>query len=150
MDEQEVLKIVVFRLGNCEFGVPLEKVQEIFRTVPITTLPHAPEYVAGFLELGRSVIAVIDTRKRLNLTLPDQAVMKWILVLQLQFSGRSIGIAVDAVSEIIWIPRSHIHPPGSNSRRVDTRFLAGVGMLGKRQMYILNPDLLLETNTSYH
>ncbi|MHB1125417.1 MAG: chemotaxis protein CheW [Bacillota bacterium] len=149
MAEQEALKIVVFRVGNNEFGVPLEKVQEIFRTVPIRALPHAPEYVAGFLELGRSVIAVIDTRKRLNLTLSDQADMKWILVLRLQLVGRSVGIVVDAVSEILCMPRSHIHPPGLASRGVDSRFLTGVGMLDKRQMYILNPDLLLE-NPCYH
>ena len=42
--EQE-LQLVTFRLANEEYGLPITKVQEINRLVPVTKLPQTPSFM---------------------------------------------------------------------------------------------------------
>ena len=43
--DDELLQLVTFSIGEEEFGVNILKVQEIIRTMEITKVPRAPEFV---------------------------------------------------------------------------------------------------------
>jgi len=103
-DEQQ---IVVFLLGDGEFGALIESVQEIVR-VPeeLTQVPKAPPFVEGVINLRGSVLPVINQRKRLGLPTGERTDRQRIMVLLLE--GVRTGFVVDAVTEVLKVSKSAI------------------------------------------
>ncbi len=139
-DEEQV---VVFRLGSEEFGVPIAAVQEIVR-VPeqLTFVPKAPDFVEGVINLRGSVLPVMDQRRRLGLEDVARNERQRIMVYVL--NGRRIGFIVDAVSEVLKIPRNAIEeaPHLSGEQR---QMLGRVANLEKqrRMILLIEPSALL-------
>ena len=61
------VQLVIFKLANEDYGLPIQKVQEINRMVPVTKLPQTPEFMEGIINLRGRVIPVVDLRKRFGL-----------------------------------------------------------------------------------
>ena len=61
------LQMVIFRLANEEYALPITKVQEINRLVPITKMPQTPSFLEGIINLRGRIIPVLDMRKRFQL-----------------------------------------------------------------------------------
>ena len=64
----EERQFVVFRLGDDEFGLPIEAVDEVAR-VPdqITRLPKTPKFLEGVVNLRGEVLPVVDQRRRFDM-----------------------------------------------------------------------------------
>lgn len=106
-DEDE--QLVVFRLGQEEFAVPIEAVQEIVR-VPdeLTHVPKAPPFVEGVINLRGAVLPVIDLRRRLGLASVERADRQRIMVFLIE--NVCTGFIVDSVAEVLKVARSAIEP----------------------------------------
>jgi purine-binding chemotaxis protein CheW len=139
-DEQ----VVVFRLGQEEFGVPIESVQEIVR-VPeqLTHVPKAPPFVEGVINLRGAVLPVIDLRRRLGLTPLERSDHQRIMVFLTE--GLRSGFIVDSVAEVLKIPRAAIEPAPRLSSQQGA-LLARMANLPKhkRMVQLLAPAHLIE------
>lgn len=137
-------QVVVFLLDNEEFGVPITAVQEIVR-VPeeLTHMPCAPDFVEGIINLRGAVLPVIDQRRRLGLAHVERSDGQRILVYSLP-CGR-VGFIVDAVSEVLKIPRSAIETAPRLSED-QARVMGRVANLAqdKRMIILIEPNQLLE------
>lgn len=104
-DEQ----MVVFRLDNEEFGVPIESVQEIVH-VPdgLTHVPKAPSFVEGVINLRGTVLPVIDLRQRMGVTARERSDRQRIMVFLIK--GMRVGFIVDSVTEVLKVSRDSIEP----------------------------------------
>ena len=138
-DEQ----VVVFHLASGEFGVPIESVQEIVR-VPeeLTHVPKAPPFVEGVINLRGAVLPVIDQRKRLDLPPIARNDRQRIMVFLL--AGVRTGFIVDAVTEVLKIPKTAIEASPKLSS-VQSRLLGRVANLEnqKRIIQLIEPTHLL-------
>lgn len=138
-DEQ----VVVFRLGSEEFGVPIDSVQEIVR-VPeaLTHVPKAPEAVEGVINLRGSVLPVVDLRRRLGLPSVERNEGQRIVVLLIH--GARTGFIVDAVAEVLKVPRQAIEPAPRVSAEQAT-LLARMANIDKqkRMLQLIAPEHLL-------
>ena len=132
--------LVVFRLGEEEYGVDVDRVQEIIR-VPETLIrvPKAPGFVEGLVNLRGSVLPVVDLRTRLGLERGERDERQRIVVLSV--AGVRTGFVVDSVAEVLPVGRDLLEPAPELS--ADTaRVVTGVANLtGTRRML-----LLLETD----
>jgi purine-binding chemotaxis protein CheW len=103
-----LVELCAFRVGDEEYAIDLRRLREILQPLPITRVPRAPEFIEGVMNLRGEVIPVIDVRKRLGLV-PRPGGRSKVLVVNI--AGRALGMIVDAVSEVVRIPRSAIGPP---------------------------------------
>ena len=137
-DEQ----VVVFRLGQEEFGVPIDSVQEIVR-VPeaLTHVPKAPAAVEGVINLRGSVLPVVDLRRRLGLSTVARNEGQRIVVFLIR--GVRTGFIVDAVAEVLKVPRNMIEPAPQLSSEQST-LLARMANLQqhKRMLQLIEPAYL--------
>jgi purine-binding chemotaxis protein CheW len=144
-DEQ----VVVFRLGTEEFGVPIDSVQEIVRVPEVLThVPKAPMAVEGVINLRGSVLPVIDLRRRLGLPTAARNDGQRIVVFLIR--GVRTGFIVDAVAEVLKVPRQAIEPAPQLSAEQST-LLARMANLEKqkRMLQLIEPDhLLLDSDLS--
>ena len=136
----EELQLVVFSLAKEEYGLPITKVQEINRLVPITKLPQAPNFMEGIINLRGRIIPIIDLRKRFQLTVSDYSEENRIIIVEV--NGQVVGIIVDAVTEVIRLSQSGIEPPPP-AFVLDTEYIHGVGKLENRLLILLNIDRIL-------
>ena len=95
--DDALIQLVTFSIGDEEFGVDILKVQEIIRTMEITRVPRAPEFVEGVINLRGKVIPIIDLRRRFKLV--DRAHDKHTRIIVIEISSMVVGFVVDSVSE---------------------------------------------------
>ncbi|QIK36666.1 purine-binding chemotaxis protein CheW [Caldichromatium japonicum] len=142
-DEEE--QLVVFRLAESEFGVPIESVQEIVRLPDeLTPVPKAPAYVEGVINLRGAVLPVIDQRKRLGLPPIERNDRQRIMVFVL--NGVRTGFIVDTVTEVLKIPKAAIETAPRLSGE-QARLLGRVANLEQqgRMIQLIEPAHLIDT-----
>ncbi len=137
-------QFIVFVLNGNEFGVPITSVQEIVR-IPenMTSVPKAPGFIEGVMNLRGTVLPVIDQRKRMGLPASDRNDRQRIMVFIID--GVKTGFIVDAVTEVLKVPESFLEKAPALSDE-QSRLLDRVANLNdeKRIIQIVNPDYLLE------
>jgi purine-binding chemotaxis protein CheW len=139
----EERQFVVFRLGEDEFGLPIEAVDEVAH-VPeqITRLPKAPKFLEGVVNLRGDVLPVVDQRRRFDMPpLAEQGGRRLVVV---RTERHRAGLIVDSVSEVLRWPAGEIEPaPDLTNESV--RLVEGVINVGKaaRIVLLLDPAELL-------
>lgn len=139
----ELLQLVTFSIGGEEFGVNILKVQEILRTMEITKVPRAPEFVEGVINLRGKVIPIIDLRRRFNMA--PKIHDKNTCIIDCEINNIIVGFVVDAVSEVLRIPASTVEPPPPVVAGIGSDYISGVGQLQDRLLIMLDLDKLLST-----
>lgn len=141
--DDQLLQLVTFSIGEEEFGVNILKVQEIIRTMEITKLPRAPDFVEGVINLRGKVIPIIDLRRRFGLAPRGHDKNTRIIVIEI--NNIIVGFVVDAVSEVLRIPASTVEPPPPVVAGVESDYVSGVGKLQDRLLIMLDLDRLLSS-----
>ncbi len=132
-------RLVTFRVESRLFAVEVGHVLEIKGWRPATPIPHAPRHVLGVINLRGAILAVHDLGARIGLGLTRATAAHVILVLQA--GGRTVGLLVDAVCDIVDVPDAAIAAlPDLASR---DPLCAGVVTLGDSLIALLSLERAL-------
>lgn len=63
----ETVRLVVFRLDEQRYALPLAAVERIVRAVEVTFLPKAPSIVLGVIDMEGEPLPVLNVRRRFDL-----------------------------------------------------------------------------------
>lgn len=135
------VQIVGLRIGRETYGVPISLVREIVRVPEITVVPNAQKYVEGVINLRGKIISVVDLRKRFGETDVQSNKKNRIVVVELE--NRTVGLIVNAASEVLKIPPSDIEPPSSVFLNGEVDYVTGVGKLNNRLVILLDLNKVL-------
>ncbi len=134
---------LVFRLGDEEFGLPIETVVEVAQ-VPenITRVPKTPKFLEGVVNLRGEVLPVVDQRRRFDMPKLENAVGRRLVVIRNE--RHRAGLIVDSVSDVLRTHDGNIEPPPELTDVV-SRLVRGVINLEKagRIVLLLDPTELL-------
>jgi len=98
--------VVVFKLGEEEYGIKINNVQEINKMREITHYPGAPAFIAGMVDLRGEIIPILSLRRLFNLNDSDShSESRYIVV---EHGNKRIGILIDSVSEVLKFPKSYL------------------------------------------
>ena len=134
-------EIFAFHLGEKEYGIEIEKIQELWAYEVVNQPANAPKFFANGIQLRGFNVPVIDLRRCFDIQLPrlDQ----FTVVIVLNLCGRLIGMVVDSMAEILHLPAEQIQRARGNAQIETTKLLLGVGRLGKRQFNLLDIDQII-------
>jgi len=137
----EIRQLVCFRLGDENFGLDIYKVHDINRRVDITKIPKSPKFVEGVINLRGNIVPVIDLRKRFEMPKLESHTKENRIVV-IENNGQTVGLAVDAVTEVLRIPVDAIEPtPDMVKSEVDSRYIEGITKLSdSRLLIVLDTD----------
>ena len=138
---EELIQLVSFKIGEEEFGVDILKVQEINRMMAVTRVPDAPEYVEGVVNLRGKVIPVVDLRRKFGMERKEPDKHTRIIVMELD--GKLAGFVVDAVSEVLRIPKSVTEPPPAITASVKADYITAIGKLNDKLLTLLDIEKVL-------
>lgn len=123
-----IVELVVFRVGSEEYAVDVRRVREVVAPLPVRRMPRVPEFMEGVADLRGEVIPVVDVRRRFGLNAGTPTRKTKLVVVHM--GGSPVGLVVDAVLEVIRVPRAAIRPaPALAGRDAPGLFLGVVGGL---------------------
>ena len=141
---REELIFLVFRLGDDEFGLPIDAVVEVAQVPPqITRVPKAPKFLEGVVNLRGEVLPVVDQRRRFDMPkLEDHAARRLIVV---KTDRHRAGLIVDSVSDVLRTYRENVAATPDLTDEKTARLVHGVINLEKvdRIVLLLDPTELL-------
>lgn len=134
-------KYLTFQLFNEEYGIEILKVREIIGVQEITTVPRAPEYVKGVINLRGRIIPVSDLR--LKFDLPEREYDKETCIIVVSIDEVLVGIIVDTVSEVVDISTDEIEEAPSFGSDADSDVILGMGKIKDRVVILLSVENIL-------
>jgi purine-binding chemotaxis protein CheW len=136
---------LTFMLAGEEYGVDILRVQEIKGWDKVTRIPHTPAYVLGVINLRGAVVPILDLRCRFGLETIAFGPTTVVIVVRVM-SGRderTVGVVVDAVSEVYNVDAADTKPPPDVCGSVDTVFVKGLATIEEKMLILLDIDRLI-------
>ena len=134
------MQLVSFKLSDETYGIEITKIREIILMGQITQIPETPHYIKGLINLRSTVIPVIDLRARFGLAGGDQTDESRIMVLNV--GNRTIGIVVDAVSEVLRVSGDQISEAPPTVASLGNEYMTGLVRLKEQLLILLDVDKL--------
>ncbi len=131
---------VVFRVARENYGIPIEQVQEVIKSVDITRLPHTPDSVKGIIQLRERVIPIMSLCSHFGADEADNDDKRIIIV---NFADSFIGLEVDSVEEVLEIPAENIDALGTSMNGSRREYLEGIGKVDDGLIILLKLEELL-------
>jgi len=140
---EKPLEFLSFTLGAEEYGIDIQKVQELRGYDAVTRIANAPEFIKGVVNLRGIIVPIIDMRIRFGIGTPSYD--QFTVVIVLNIGGRVVGMVVDSVSDVITLSQEQIKPAPAMGSTLDTDYLIGLGTLEERMLILVDIDRLMSS-----
>ncbi len=141
-NDTDFTEFVTFTIAGQIFGLPIARVQDVFKPARITRVPLAEAEIAGVLNLRGRIVTAIDMRSRLHAGSRDDGGAP--MAIGIEAKGESFGLLVDAVGEVLKLPASEREPNPINLDRRLAALSAGVYRLDGQLLVVLDIDHVLD------
>ena len=141
-------KYLLVLLQDEQYGIPIMKIKEIIRMMPVTFVPNAPHFVGGIINLRGNTIPVVDLGLKLNLGTAADTGRACIVVVEIACEANivTVGIVVDSVSEVVNIHGSEIEETVGSIITADYGFLLGIAKIQEMPHILLDMDRLFSAD----
>lgn len=129
------IELLTFQVGKQEYAIDIMSVREIRGWSKATPLPHAPAFVRGVINLRGTVLTIVDLAERLGMGRTEASERNVIIVVH---TGKeTVGLLVDAVSDILAINKSDLQTPPEMSADNNQTFVSALMIAEERMIRIL-------------
>jgi purine-binding chemotaxis protein CheW len=136
-----ISEYVTVGVGGQLFGLPIERVQDVFMLHQMTCVPLAPDDIAGIINLRGRIVTAIDLRRRLGMPGGERAAS---MAVGIECAGESYGLIIDAVGEVLKLGAETAEPVPVNLDDRLKRVASGVHRLEAGLLVVLDVDRLLD------
>jgi purine-binding chemotaxis protein CheW len=133
---------VTFTTAGQMFGLPIERVQDVFKPANITRVPLAGPEIGGVLNLRGRIVTTINLARRLGLESRVQGSVP--MAIGIESGAESFGLLVDVVGEVLKLPEGDREANPVNLDRKLARVSDGVFRLDGHLLIILDIDRVLD------
>jgi len=139
----QALEFLSFTLGHEEYGIDIQKVQELRGYDTVTRIANAPAHIKGVVNLRGIIVPIIDMRIKFNLGEPSYD--QFTVVIILNMDKRVMGLVVDSVSDVITLTPDQVRPPPEMGALLDTAYLIGLGTVAQRMLILVDISKLMSS-----
>jgi len=140
-DSNSPRQFLAFNLDSEEYGIDIRQVQELRGVDQITRIANAPSYFKGVLNLRGTIVPLLDLRLKLNMDGRDYD--SFTVVIILNAGERTIGVAVDSVSDVATLEAEQIKPAPTLGGNIATDYLLGLGTVDERMLILVDLGRLI-------
>lgn len=135
--EYDKKQYIVIKIGDEQYGIEIEYVDNILRMQSITRVPHTQEFFRGVINLRGEVVPVMSIRIKMGLDTDEITNKSRIIIIKLE-NNAPIGIVVDEVKEVVTLDETNIDSVSSSGKKADTTFIKGVGKIDDQLISLLD------------
>lgn len=134
-----------FCLMDEEYCIEILKVKEIMAMVNITKIPQTPPFIQGVINLRGDIVPIIDLRLRFEMDFKEYTERTTIIIVELDYKEQKtlLGIAVDAIREVIIIPEERRSAVPYINSRIKSDYIKGIAELNNTIRIMLDIDMIL-------
>jgi purine-binding chemotaxis protein CheW len=144
-------RYVSFSLAGGRYCIPVDQVLQIMRLEDLIAIPKPPPFVEGVINLRGDIIPVVSLRARLEIVgedtagkgEPDQRKRRLVIT---RVGGKSYGLDVDEVREIVEIEEGGIGTDATTVFGVRADFLLGIARREEGVYMVLDLPRVLGTS----
>ena len=125
-EAMDAVQYIVVKIGNEQYGINIQYIDNIVRMQHITRVPKVPAYLKGVINLRGEVLPVMSLRLKMGLEADEMTRATRIIILKQEQQG-SVGIIVDEVKEVVTLGTSQIEKMSQNTGEIKKSFITGVG-----------------------
>lgn len=133
----ESKQFIVVKLGNEQYGIDIQYIDNIVRMQRVTRVPKAQHYFKGVINLRGEIIPVMSLRLKFGLEEDEYTNSTRIIILKLE-TQYAVGVIVDEVKEVITLEDSNIDKVSQNANDENSQYLSGVGKHSENLISLLN------------
>jgi purine-binding chemotaxis protein CheW len=139
---EPVVHLIVFKLGEEEYGIRIEQVKEVTITPDITRMPKTPSFIKGVANIRGDIIAIMDLEERFQIRTvePAEGASRHTYTLALEAKDYTIGLIVRDVPQSLTLPVSKLDktPSFIQDININENFIEGIGKLEGRLIIVLD------------
>ncbi len=145
-DNAKLSEFVTFTTAGQLFGLPIGRVQDVFKPSQVTRVPLAGPEIAGVLNLRGRIVTAIHLSNRLDLTSGprEESEKKPLMAIGIECGAESFGLLVDMVGEVLKLPEGELEANPINLDRKLARVSDGVFRLDGQLLVVLDVDRVLD------
>ena len=134
-------KTIIFDLNGSEYGLPVNFVESIETSLPITRVPHEKNYIKGVINLRGKIIPVIDLRIRLEEEPEHNKEEDQIIITKIDET--QVGLIIDNANDVLDIPVDLLENPPETIGTVKKEYIHSIAHLNNRLIVLLDIYKLL-------
>ncbi|KWW10938.1 chemotaxis protein CheW [Peribacillus simplex] len=135
------MKVIVFKIKDKEYAIPVDKVSGIEKLLHITRVPKAVQFVKGVINLRGVITPIIDLRVRFGFEKVEYDDSTRIIIVMLD--DMEVGLIVDSANDVLDIPVSSIEPQPEVVGHSASEYISGVAKIEKRLLVLINLEKAL-------
>ncbi|RNI27490.1 purine-binding chemotaxis protein CheW [Rufibacter immobilis] len=137
---EEKVHLIVFKLGNEEYGVRIDQVKEVTITPEITRMPKTPSFIKGVSNIRGDIIAIMDLEERFKIERPSGWHAQHTYTLVMEAKEFTMGFIVREVPQSLTLPVSSIDkaPSFIQDININENFIEGIGKYDDRLIIVLD------------
>jgi purine-binding chemotaxis protein CheW len=141
----EPTQFLTFMLGGEVFAIGILAIKEIIEHRSPTEVPMMPTCVRGVINLRGAVVPVMDLLARFNKPSSPITKRSCIVIVEMALGDERhvIGVAVDAVNEVLEIAAADIEPAPTFGARIRGEFIQGMGKVRGKFVILLDVNRVL-------
>ncbi len=144
VSSKEAKQYIVVKLGNEQYGIDIQYVDNIVRMQKITRVPKAQEYYKGVINLRGEIVPVMSLRVKFELEDDVFSGKTRILILKLEQQSL-VGVIVDEVREVVTLDADSIEKVSYDPNDEKSTYLSGIGKNGDNLISMLNiSEIIIE------
>ena len=142
-NSSEAVQYIVVRIGNEQYGIDIQYIDNIVRNQKITRVPKAQPYFKGVINLRGEIIPVMSIRLRLGLEDDEFTDKTRIIIIKIDSS--TIGVVVDQVKEGVTLVQDNIEKvTRTASDDAFSNYISGIGKSNDELISLLDIVSLVE------
>jgi purine-binding chemotaxis protein CheW len=140
-EQKEIIQLIVFHLGDEEFGANIDQIRDVVQAGSITAIPDSPDFIKGVTNIRGEIAVVIDLKSRFFLQPKEEVEEKHIVMTEQD--KNLFGLMVDEVTEVLRIPETVIKATPALVTKIDRVYISGVLTLDNRLIMLLDLSKVL-------
>lgn len=142
-NSSETVQYIVVKIGNEQYGIDIQYIDNIVRNQKITRVPKAQPYFKGVINLRGEIIPVMSIRLRLGLEDDEFTDKTRIIIIKIDSS--TIGVVVDQVKEVVTLVQDNIEKvTRTASDDAFSNYISGIGKSNDELISLLDIVSLVE------
>ena len=141
--KEEMIHLIVFKLGAEEYGIKIDQVKEVTVTPSVTRMPRTPDFIKGVANIRGDIIAIMDLEERFGIRavpLASDVNPHITYTLVIEAKEYSIGLIVREVPQSLNLSMTKIDkaPSFLQDINIHENYIEGIAKVNNRLIIVLD------------
>ena len=141
-ESDTLVQYIVVKIGNEQYGINIQYIDNIVRMQRITRVPKAQSYFKGVINLRGEIVPVMSLRLKFGLPADEITDKTRIIIIKLEQQA-TVGLIVDQVNEVVTLDEDSIEKTTVDANKDMAGYISAIGKNKGELISLLNIQLAI-------